>query len=71
MGAEEKEVLPLAKEHLTKEDWDTIDAAFLGHADPLVGIDAGAEFRGLFRRIVNLTPPPIGLGPEPKVRRNG
>ena len=27
MGAEEEEVLPLAKKHLTPEDWDAIDAA--------------------------------------------
>ena len=65
MRAEETEVLPLAKKHLTGEDWDEIDEAFLGHADPLVGIDSGAEFRGLFRRIVNLVPPPIGVGPPP------
>ena len=69
MRAEEKEVLPLAKEHLTREDWDAIDEAFLGHADPLVGVDSGAEFRGLFRRIVNLAPPPIGLGPVAGERR--
>jgi len=69
MGAEEKEVLPLARTYLTKEDWDAIDEAFLGHADPLVGVEAGNEFRGLFRRIVNLAPPPIGLGPEQKGRR--
>jgi len=69
MGAEEKEVLPLAKEHLTPEDWSAIDEAFLGHADPLVGIDAGTEFRSLFRRIVNLAPTPIGLGPETETRR--
>jgi hemerythrin-like domain-containing protein len=69
MGAEEKEVMPLARMHLTREDWAEIDEAFLGHADPLVGIDAGTEFRGLFRRIVNLVPPPIGLGPETGKRR--
>jgi hemerythrin-like domain-containing protein len=66
MGAEEQEVLPLAKTHLTTDDWKAIDDAFLGHADPLVGMDSGAEFRGLFRRIVNLAPSPIGLGPESK-----
>lgn len=69
MEAEENEVLPLAKKHLTDEDWEIIDAAFLGHADPLVGVEAGAEYRGLFRRIVNLAPPPIGVGPEPERRR--
>jgi hemerythrin-like domain-containing protein len=69
MGAEEKEVIPLAKKHLTDEDWETIDAAFVGHADPLLGVEAGAEYRELFRRIVNLAPPPIGLGPETERRR--
>jgi len=63
MSDEENEVLPLARKHLTPEDWDTIDAAFLGHADPLVGVEAGAEYRALFTRIVNLAPPPVGLGP--------
>ena len=63
MRAEEKEVIPLAKEHLTTGDWDAIDAAFLGHTDPLFGADAGAEYDKLFRRIVNLAPPPIGIGP--------
>jgi hemerythrin-like domain-containing protein len=68
MRAEETEVIPLAREHLTPDDWDAIDEAFLGHADPLVGVDAGGEYRALFRRIVNLAPPPIGLGPAPRDR---
>ena len=63
MRAEEKEVIPLAKEHLTEGDWEAIDAAFLGHTDPLFGAESGAEYDKLFRRIVNLAPPPIGVGP--------
>jgi hemerythrin-like domain-containing protein len=63
MRAEEAEVLPLAKIHLTPSDWEEIDAAFTGHSDPLVGVEAGAEFDRLFRRIVNLAPPPLGVGP--------
>jgi hemerythrin-like domain-containing protein len=63
MKTEENEVLPLAEKHLTASDWDAIDAAFLGHTDPLLGIDAGAKYDALFSRIVNLAPPPIGLGP--------
>ena len=63
MRREEKEVLPLAAKHLTPGDWDAIDAAFLGHADPLVSESAGEDYRALFRKIVNLAPPPIGLGP--------
>src|SRR5208282_6605125 len=63
MRAEEKELLPLAEKHLIAEDWETIDAAFLGHADPMLGATTGTEYDALFTRIVNLAPPPIGVGP--------
>jgi len=63
MNTEENEVLPLAEKHLTASDWDAIDAAFLGHTDPLLGVDAGAKYDALFSLIVNLAPPPIGVGP--------
>jgi hemerythrin-like domain-containing protein len=63
MRAEEKELIPLAEKHLTPGDWEAIDAAFTGHTDPLLGAEAGSEYDALFRRIVNLAPPPIGLGP--------
>ena len=65
MRCEEKEVLPLAKKHLTPGDWEAIDAAFAGHTDPLLGAEAGAKYHELFQRILNLSPPPIGLGPTP------
>ena len=64
MRAEEERVLPLARVHLTADDWREIDDAFNGNADPLFGASATADFEGLFRRIVNLAPPPIGVGPE-------
>jgi hemerythrin-like domain-containing protein len=63
MKTEEREVLPLAQKHLTAGDWDAIDSAFLGHTDPLLGVDAGAKYDKLFSRIVNRAPPPIGVGP--------
>jgi hemerythrin-like domain-containing protein len=63
MRAEEKELLPLAKKHLTSGDWEAIDAAFLGHTDPMFGTEAGAKYETLFTRILNLAPPPIGVGP--------
>jgi hemerythrin-like domain-containing protein len=63
MRTEEDEVLPLARTHLTFDDWMAIDEAFTGHSDPLFGLKAGAEYDALFRRIVNLAPPPIGVGP--------
>ena len=64
MRAEEQEALPMAEKYLSVADWEAIDAAFLGHSDPMLGADARTEFDKLFTRIVNLAPPPIGLGPE-------
>jgi hemerythrin-like domain-containing protein len=64
MGREEKELLPLAERHLTAGDWQAIDSAFSGNKDPLLGEAPTDDYRKLFRRIVNLAPPPIGLGPE-------
>ena len=63
MRSEETEVIPLAQQYLTPADWAEIDAAFLDHADPLLGTSAREDFLDLFRRIVNLAPPPIGVGP--------
>ena len=63
MHSEETEVIPLAQAHLTPADWQEIDAAFLDHTDPLSGEVVRDDFRGFFRRIVNLAPPPIGVGP--------
>lgn len=60
---EENELLPLAEKCLTAADWAEIDAAFAGHTDPLLGAEAGAEYDDLFRRIVNLAPRPLGVGP--------
>ena len=64
MRLEENEALPLAKAHLTRGDWETIDAAFLGHSDPLLGAERGAEYQDLFLRIVQMAPAPIGKAPE-------
>ena len=63
MKTEENEILPLAERHLTAGDWEAIDAAFLGHTDPLLGVEAGAKYDALFSRIVNLVPLPVGVGP--------
>jgi len=63
MRSEETEVIPLAQKYLTPSDWAEIDAAFLDHTDPLLGEAVRDDFVGLFRRIVNLAPPPIGVGP--------
>jgi hemerythrin-like domain-containing protein len=64
MTTEEQEILPAAEQSLMPQDWAPIDAAFASNDDPLVGVDASREMRELFRRIVHLAPPPIGLGPD-------
>jgi hemerythrin-like domain-containing protein len=60
---EEHEILPLAKQLFTEQDWAAIDAEFESNRDPLTGHKPGKEFEALFNRIVNLLPPPIGVGP--------
>src|SRR5689334_20784817 len=63
MRFEEDVLIPKTRLHLTADDWGDIDAAFLGHTDPLLGAKAGAEYDELFHRIARLAPPPIGVGP--------
>lgn len=58
INMEEKFVIPLAKKHLLPEDWVEIAEAF---GD--VSTVSDHEFRDLFSKIVNLAPPPIGVGP--------
>ncbi len=62
MRKEEEQVFPLAEKLLTPEDWTAINLAFGENADPLAS-EADGNFRKLFTRIVNLAPPPIGVGP--------
>lgn len=71
MHAEETEAIPLAREHLTSEDWVAIDVAFASHTDPLVGVQAAAGYNELFSRIVNLAPPPLGVGPSAEEHAEG
>ena len=63
MRKEEQEILPAAERALLPADWELIDAAFKSNNDPLVGVERQQEFRELFRRVVNLMPAPMGLGP--------
>lgn len=69
MRLEEDEVVPAARAKLTDDDWKEIDEAFESNRDPLVGANATREMRELFRRIVSLAPPPIGVGPDHSNRR--
>jgi hemerythrin-like domain-containing protein len=63
MRIEEVDVLPLAEKLLTDDDWAVLDAAFLENRDPLTGHPPEDEYRGLFTRIVDQVPAPVGLGP--------
>jgi hemerythrin-like domain-containing protein len=69
MRKEEEAVLPLAAEALLQEDWQAIDAAFASNNDPVVGVPASKAFRELFRHLVAIMPPPLGVGPEPGAPR--
>lgn len=62
---EEGEVLPLAEEHLTDEDWGAIEAAFTDHHDPLFGDVQRDEFARLGAAIANMAPSPYGLRQRP------
>ncbi|MCF8179042.1 MAG: hypothetical protein K9J74_11085 [Sulfuritalea sp.] len=63
MALEEGTALPLARKHLTAKNWVEIALAFGENGDPRFDSEADDEFRSLFTRIVNLAPPPIGVGP--------
>lgn len=62
MAFEESVLIPLARTHLTGQDWVEIGAAFAENGDPRFDAAADHECRDLFSRIVNLAPPPIGVG---------
>ena len=64
MRKEEDVILPAAERVLTDADWAELNAAFAGKANPLGGVQAHQDFDQLFREIVKLAPPPIGVGPE-------
>ncbi|HYN60826.1 MAG TPA: hemerythrin domain-containing protein [Rubrivivax sp.] len=62
MSLEESQILPLAEQVLTEQDWTELNAAFASNRDPLTGHAPEDEYRALFSRIVNAVPAPIGLG---------
>ena len=62
MAMEEQQILPLAEQVLTADDWADLDEAFSANRDPLTGHEPEADYRALFTRIVNMVPAPIGLG---------
>lgn len=60
---EEREIFPLAEEHLKDEDWKTIEIAFSSNQDPLFGDQKRREYELLLHKIANLAPAPYGAGP--------
>lgn len=63
MHKEESIVFPMAERLLSAQDWQAIDRAFAENRDPLAADRDTRDFEKLFERIVNLAPPPIGVGP--------
>ena len=61
---EEEKILPLAEQHLTAEDWESIDLAFNDNQDPLFGDQPAEEFQHLYTAIVSTVPEPFGLGKQ-------
>ncbi|MRD47939.1 hemerythrin domain-containing protein [Caenimonas koreensis DSM 17982] len=63
MRVEETEVLPLAKQLLSPEDWAQLNAAFDADPDPLTTVNRQPIYDRLFSRIVLAAPSPVGVGP--------
>lgn len=61
MSMEENEIIPLAREVLTQEDWAGIDKVFSDHDDPLFGDERRAEYDRLMQYIAATATAPIGL----------
>jgi hemerythrin-like domain-containing protein len=56
---EELQLLPLARTHLTADDWESVASAFGDNTDPLFGAVLTADYRRLYRCIAELTPAPL------------
>ncbi len=61
LRTEENELLPQARQLLGADDWAQIDAAFEANRGPWSG--PTGEYQALLSRIVNMVPPPYGVGP--------
>ncbi|MES2069265.1 MAG: hemerythrin domain-containing protein [Pseudomonadota bacterium] len=63
MRIEENEILPAAMKILTPDDWSVINDAFSSNTDPRGDAGQKPELQKLFSLIVNIAPPPVGVGP--------
>jgi hemerythrin-like domain-containing protein len=64
MMREETIIVPLAERMLSEVEWQAAAAGFSANSDPMYGGDTAQDFTALFRRIVNQTPAPQGLGTD-------
>ena len=63
MQLEESVILPQAQKSLSTDEWKALDDAFATNCDPLTGkYPPGQDYLGLFSRITENAPAPIGLG---------
>lgn len=58
MDAEERQLIPLAMEALSEDDWAQVAKAFEGHRHPRLGDLPEEEFRRLFAAIAKMIPLP-------------
>lgn len=66
MMLEEDIILPLIRKYLTAEDWTAVNAEFRQEMETHSGKDGRNEdFVGLFSRLVDAAPAPIGFGSGP------
>ncbi|WP_151638815.1 hemerythrin domain-containing protein [Noviherbaspirillum aerium] len=63
MRLEEQTILAVALKVLSEDDWRELDAAFAEEKNPLAGSRHEAGMQQLFSLIVNIAPPPVGVGP--------
>ena len=59
---EEGAIFAAADARLSAEDWAPLDAALTDPSDPVMGPDALAAARRLYREVVNTVPAPYGMG---------
>ena len=64
MRKEEEQVFPLAEKLFSAQDWAEIDRQFEQNTDPLAPAREETDFKKVFSRIVDIAPPPIGVGPS-------
>lgn len=65
MQTEEREILPLALQMLSPDDWADLDEAFANNNDPLTGHQADEQYRALFQKLLGGLPEPTEVQARP------